>query len=141
MPYNTHSRESYHHMHQWKKKLIVIKFLGHTSRIQKIIHICIFNSVKSNLWRGKLVCKGQRTKIIQGENNSVYSAWRQPPPLLRCTAFYYKRLFCAFIDSSIWFDQWIKTMVLQVTHFFSTNGSREDTDELSSYFKMFKIIL
>lgn len=21
MPYNTHSRESYHHMHQWKKKL------------------------------------------------------------------------------------------------------------------------
>lgn len=132
MPYNTHSRESYHHMHQWKKKL--------SDKISWA-HIQNSKNQKSNLWRGKLVCKGQRTKIIQGENNSVYSAWRQPPPLLRCTAFYYKRLFCAFIDSSIWFDQWIKTMVLQVTHFFSTNGSREDTDELSSYFKMFKIIL
>lgn len=132
MPYNTHSRESYHHMHQWKKNL--------SDKISWA-HIQNSKNQKSNLWRGKLVCKGQRTKIIQGENNSVYSAWRQPPPLLRCTAFYYKRLFCAFIDSSIWFDQWIKTMVLQVTHFFSTNGSREDTDELSSYFKMFKIIL
>lgn len=35
----------------------------------------------------KLVCKGQRTKIIQGENNSVYSAWRQPPPL--CDALHF----------------------------------------------------